>query len=419
MRGSRRRRRGSPPVARSRMAAGDVLAEATAGVLARPGRAALTVLGTALGIAALVATVGVAQSAGSQIVTHFDSLAITQVTAEPAQAGLAGQDERLQTALPWDSEERVSRLTGVEAAGTRADVDLDERVSSVPVHDPVGTTELGLSVVATSPGLFEAVRARLATGRTFDAGHDERGDPVAVLGAGAAERLGIDRIDHQPAIRIGERWLAVVGIIGDVGREPDLLNSVLVPNGYARERLNLDAPREVHIHTAIGAGDVVAEQTPVALEPNEPGSIQVSSPPDPGDVRSAVEADVNALFLVLGGVSLLIGALGIANVTLVSVLERVGEIGVRRSLGAARRHIMGQFLIETTTIGFVGGVVGAATGVLVVVGVAVAQGWTPVLDGWVPLSAPAVGALVGLLAGAYPALRAAWLEPLDALRTER
>src|SRR3712207_2157944 len=133
-------------------------------------------------------------------------------------------------------------------------------------------------------------------------------------------------------------------------------------------------------------------------------------------LRRAVESDLNALFLLLGGVSLFVGALGIANVTLVSVLERVGEIGLRRALGAARRHIAAQFLVESGVMGLLGGIVGTALGVLVVVAVSAGRTWTPVLDPWVPLVAPFVGALIGLLSGAYPALRAAALEPVEALR---
>jgi ABC-type antimicrobial peptide transport system permease subunit len=155
----------------------------------------------------------------------------------------------------------------------------------------------------------------------------------------------------------------------------------------------------------------------MALRPDNPRSLKVASPPEPKRVRDAVKNDLNLLFLILGGVSLLVGAIGIANVTLVSVIERTGEIGLRRALGASRRHVGQQFLVESTTVGTVGGVLGASLGTLVVVTVSAYQQWTPVLDPAAPFLAPIVGGLIGLVSGTYPALRAARLEPVEALRS--
>jgi hypothetical protein len=264
--------------------------------------------------------------------------------------------------------------------------------------------------------LWGAVRAELVAGRLPDAGHDERGDRVAVLGRNAARRLGITNLDQQPAIFIGDRLYQVIGLVGGVRRQVSLLGSLTIPNGTARSEFGLASPSSVQIETEIGAVELIVRQAPPALNPTDPSLLRVAAPPDPEQLRGNVQNDLNALFLLLGGVSLLVGALGIANVTLVSVLERVGEIGLRRALGAARRHIAAQFLIESTVMGLLGGIVGTSLGILVVVGVAASRTWTPVLDPLIPLAAPLVGGLIGLLSGTYPSLRAARLEPVEALR---
>lgn len=407
-----RRSRQSRPGAR--MALRDLFGEAGAGLLARPARVALTVLGTVVGVAALVATLGLSKTAGNQIVGRFDEVAATDVTVAPsARPGSPGAN-----VLPFDAEARMLRLNGVAAAGTLSDVDVrGALVRSVPINDPLGQTAIQLPIKAASPGLWRAVRATLATGRVPDAGHSRRADRVVVLGSNAAQRLNISRVDQQPAIYLDDRLYLVIGILADVQRQPSLLGAAVMPEGTARREFGLAAPGSVQIETRVGAVEVVAAQAPIALSPSFPGQLKVTAPPDPRKLRGAIKNDLNVLFVLLGGVSLLVGAIGIANVTLVSVLERVGEIGLRRALGAGRRHIAAQFLIESTAMGLLGGIVGVSAGILVVIGVSASRTWTPVLDPWVPLAAPLLGALIGLVSGTYPALRAAALEPVEALRS--
>jgi putative ABC transport system permease protein len=391
----------------------DLLEESLAGLLARPARVALTVLGTVIGVGALVATLGLSKTAGNQIVGRFDALSATDVVVSPSARG--GGSGGL--VLPWDAEARLQRLNGVAAAGTLTDVNVrGELVRSVPVNDPQAAGAVQLPIKAASPGLFRAVRAELAAGRLFDSGHSRRADRVIVLGPNAARRVGITRVDQQPAVFIGDRLYSVIGLLSGVRRQASLLGAAIIPEGTARREFALPAPALAQVETRIGAVDLIARQAPVALSPSDPGKLKVAAPPDPKQLRGEVKKDLNALFLLLGGVSLLVGAIGIANVTLVSVLERVGEIGLRRALGAAKRHIAAQFLLESTAMGLAGGLIGASVGTLVIVAVSANNTWTPVLDPWVPLGAPVLGAVIGLLSGTYPALRAASLEPVEALR---
>jgi macrolide transport system ATP-binding/permease protein len=390
----------------------DLFSEAAAGLMARPARVGLTVLGTVIGVAALVATLGLSKTASSQIVGRFDKVAATDVVITPVARSGTGAE-----VIPWDAEARLRRLNGVASAGTMSEVDVrGALVRSVPINDPLGQTDLQLPVRAASPGLWPAVRAHLLAGRFPDSGHSARGDHVAVLGSNAANRLGITNLDQGPAIFVGDRQFQVIGLVDDVKRQASLLGSLVIPDGTARRDYSLSAPGSVQIETKVGAVETIVREAPVSLSPSNPSLLQVAAPPDPKLLRGQVKNDLNVLFLLLGGVSLLVGALGIANVTLVSVLERVGEIGLRRALGASRRHIAAQFLIESTVMGLLGGVIGASFGILVVVGVAASRTWTPVLDPWVPFAAPLVGALIGLLSGTYPSLRAAAMEPVEALR---
>jgi macrolide transport system ATP-binding/permease protein len=401
-------------VARSGMTFRDLFNESIAGMFARPGRMVLTILGVVIGLTALVATLGLSRTAGNRIVSQFDQVAATElfITARPGITGMI--DPR---AIPWDAAERLRRLNGVVAVGTMSDVDVrDALVSASPVKDPLNQTAFKMSIYAASPELFRAVRADLAAGRVADSGHSERGDRVAVLGPEAARRLGIAGVEQLPAIYIGDQIYLVVGILRDVARKPELLGVVIIPEGTARQDFGLVGPVTVVIETKIGAAYLIADQSRTALRPDDPRVLKVEVPQEPRRVRDDVQSDVNVMFLLLGALSLVVGAIGIANITLVSVMERTGEIGLRRAIGATRWHIAAQFLFESASMGVIGGILGASLGVVIVVAVSAYQVWTPVLDPWAPFVAPVIGGVIGLFSGAYPALRASYLEPVEAFR---
>lgn len=402
-------------VVRSGITIRDLLNEALAGMFARPGRMVLTVLGVVIGLTALVATLGLTRTAGNRIITQFDQLAATEifVTARPGRTtGIVDPK-----AIPWDAPTRLRRLNGVVAAGTMSEVDVgDALVSSSPVKDPLNQSAFKLAVYAASPDLFRAVRGELETGQLPDLGHSNRADRVAVLGPDAARRLGITGLKQLPAISIGDYLYLVVGILRDVARKPELLGSVIIPQGTARHYFGLAGPGTVVVETKLGAAYLIADQARLALRPDDPRVLKLEVPQEPKRMRDEVQTDLNVMFLMLGGLSLVVGAIGIANITLVGVMERTGEIGLRRAIGATRGHIVAQFLFESTSMGVIGGIIGASVGVLIVVAVSAYQVWTPVLDPAAPFLAPLVGGGIGLLSGTYPALRAARLEPVEAFR---
>nr|WP_221382949.1 ABC transporter permease [Actinoplanes polyasparticus] len=399
-----------------RVRAREIVSEALSGIGSRPARTALTVLGTVLGIGTLVTTLGVSATAGNQIAARFDAATATEVTIT---VPVPENTERLPP-VPWTALDNLSRLNGVTAASgyARSRSGNELPVRSTALHDPTRVSTRKLTVIATDVAFPAAARTAVTTGRFFDRGHVTRHDRVAVLGPEAAEQLGVTRVDQQPAIFVDDQSFSVIGILGPSTRtDQTLLNSaIVVPWSTAETTLRAGPIDTVLVTTALGAAPLVAEQAPVALSPNDPLALQVSAPPDPADLRTGVAQDVSGMLLVLGLVSLVVGALGIANVTLVTVIERTAEIGLRRALGARRRHIAAQFLGESVFVGLLGGVIGASLGILAVVTISVVRNWTPVVDGWLAAGAPAAGAVVGLVAGLYPAFRAASMQPVDALR---
>ncbi|GAB7037114.1 MULTISPECIES: ABC transporter permease [Catenuloplanes] len=400
----------------SRLTWRDLVSEAISGIGSRPARTALTIAGIVVGIGTLVTTLGVSATAGNQIAGRFDAATATEVTVHVPRPG----NPDAPPAVRWSAADDVARLNGVTAvaAYSRSQEGKDLPVRANAVKDPTRILDRLLPVVGSTPSLLDAARAGMSAGRFFDTGHVERRDRVAVLGAEAAAQLGLTRIDNQPAVLVDGEPFTVIGILGAVGRTDQqvLATAVILPWTAADDGLRLGPVTTVAITTVLGGASLIAEQAPLALAPNDPVALQVDAPPDPATLRTGVAQDVSGLLLILGLVSLVVGALGIANVTLVTVMERTAEIGLRRALGARRHHIAAQFLCESTVIGLLGGIIGASTGILAVVGISVARQWTPVVDGTLAAASPLVGAVVGLLAGLYPSIRAARMQPVDALR---
>ncbi|WP_326557159.1 ABC transporter permease [Micromonospora sp. NBC_01796] len=398
----------------SRLALRDLFAETLAGVLQRPGRTFLTASGTVLGVASLIAILGLTTTASAQIGARFNALVATEVVVEDT-----GGEEGVSAPMsfPADSGDLVESLNGVRHAGVMWSLPEQFEVTATPMLG--AATVNSVDVVALSPGALQATHPRLSKGRIYEKFHNQRAERVVVLGAVAARRLGVSRLDAQPAVFIDGTAFTVLGIIDEADRHSDLLFAAMVPVVTAQKLWgdpHTDQRASMWIDTQLGAASLIGRQVALALRPDAPGLFKVLPPADPRELRNDVAGDLNVLFLVLAVVCLLVGAFGIANTTLVSVLERVAEIGLRRALGGRRRHIAAQFLAESGVVGTFGGLLGATIGIVVVVATALIREWTPVVDPWLLLGGPVTGLVIGILAGVYPAIRAMRFEPVEALR---
>jgi putative ABC transport system permease protein len=404
------RARGRKP----RIAGPDLVLEAIAGVLQRPGRAVLTMAGTTLAMAAFVAILGLTTTAAAQIGAQFSVFTATQVTV--TDTGDSGSTAVLD--FPADADQRIDALHGVVGAGVYWQVDLgSDQVGMSPFT--TGTQGLGLQVYAVTPGLLSAAGAALSSGVLLNAFYQSHRQPVALLGAAAAAQLGVSALSPPPVIFIGGNSYTVIGILSSTPRLPALGLAVVIPSTLAEQQYGPPQPATpavMIIHTRLGAAQLIASQAAIALRPDDPQLLSATAAPDLGSLQRGVAFTVNGLFLFLASVTLAVGALGIANTALVAVLERTAEIGLRRALGASRKHIALQVLTETGTLGLVGALGGTTAGILITIAVGIARHWTVVLNPAFVYTAPPAGLAVGLVAGLYPALRAAFIQPSDALR---
>jgi putative ABC transport system permease protein len=398
----------------TRLTGRDLLREAIAGVCQRPARTTLTMLGPVIAVGAFVVILGLTSTTAGQISSAFSALAATQVIVN--DVGAPATSKTIND-FPPDSDQILSRLNGVVHAGQSWLVGTGQM--SVTTTDDPRVEVSQVPVAATSPGYLAALDPTIGSGRIYDRFAEQHALRVAVLGESAAVQLGVSTVATQPAIFIDGVPFTVVGIISSAARQPGDLLSIFIPVQTAGQLFGQPAvanPPKMLVETRLGAASLIAHQAPTALRPDDPKLLQAVPPPDSHALQNHVSSSLNSLFLVLAAITLFVGAIGIANTTLVAVMERTQEIGLRRSIGARPRHVALQFLAETTAIGTLGGLIGTALGVLTVVIVALAHSWTALLSPVATLPAPLIGTITGLLAGTYPALRAARIEPVAALR---
>jgi putative ABC transport system permease protein len=389
---------------KSRLLARDLVRLASIGLRTRRLRAVLSALGIAIGIASMVAVLGISQSSKTNLLDRLDRLGTNLLTVAPGQS-FFGEDATMPSSAPSAIRGMASVQTAAATSPISASV---RRTDRIPAEETGG-----IALLAAEVGLPRAAGATMARGRFLDAALERY--PAVVLGAVTAQRLGIDRVGVQ--VYADGHWLAVVGIMRPVPLVPDLDRAALI--GYTAAKALFGTDRHagtVYVRAQQDAVPTARDLIPASASPEHPEEIDVSRPSDALAARAAANGAFTALFLGLGAVALLVGGVGIANVMVISVLERRSEVGLRRALGARRRHVAAQFFAEALLLSALGGVAGVALGALVTGGYAAGQGWRIVVPASAAGGGLAAALLIGAVAGLYPALRATRLSPTEALR---
>ncbi|MFC6017961.1 ABC transporter permease [Plantactinospora solaniradicis] len=373
------------------------------GLRTRPLRVVLSALGIAIGIAAMLAVVGISTSSRAELDRTLDRLGTNLLTVTPGKSR-----DGEPAALPEESVAMIDRVGPVESVGATGVVEASVYRSDLV---PVGQSG-GIEVLAAQPELLGTVGGSLRHGSWFTPATGSY--PAVVLGAVAARRLDVPGVGVR--VWLGGEWFAVVGILAPVPLAEELDSAALVGWRAAEAYLDFDGhPTRVYVRAAEDRVVAVRSVLGRTANPRSPDEVVVSRPSDALAARQATDAAMHGLLLGLGAVALLVGGVGIANTMVISVLERRAEVGLRRALGATRAHIRGQFLAESLLLSVLGGAGGTLLGVGVTALYAYARGWPTVVPAWATGAGLVATLLIGGLAGLYPAVRASRLAPTVAL----